>query len=106
MAKGKGGGAPYGNKNASKGGARTAAIGSLIPAGSIVSGFALGAMGKNKVAASRHSKTALGINAAAGAILGGAIGGPMGMVTAGATSGGLGYLGSKIGYSIGSKVRK
>jgi hypothetical protein len=102
-----------GNQNASKGGARSAILGTTFgPVGAIASGMYVSA-NKNSTAIARHNKTATGIGLTSGALYGGLVGTSIapGVGTAigaglgGALTGALMYGGAKLGQSIG-KARK
>jgi hypothetical protein len=95
-----------GNTNASKTGAKAAALGTLIPMGNLIGGAVLGAKNKSQDVLTQHTRYATGINAAGGAIYGGLIGGPGGALAGAAIYGATGYGASKAGQYIGKKISK
>lgn len=124
IGKKKGGGAPVGNKNAagphSKGGARSAAVGSVFgPVGVAASGVYVGAT-KDKIGRKRHRRTATAIGGAsgvvggvltgatAGATYGGvpgaAVGGAIGGVAGGLGGAGVYYVGARVGQAVGKNM--
>ena len=97
--------------SAGKYGARSAAVGALVPFGIAAGGALLAGTGGNKRALSRHSKTSTGISAisgaAAGGIYGSALGNAAGGALAGAAIGGaVGYAQAKVGQFVGKKLRR
>lgn len=122
--KSKGKGAPVGNKNAagphSKGGARSAAVGSLFgPLGVTASGMYVGAT-KDKTGRKRHKRTATAIGGASGTlggaltgatagasyagVPGAAVGGAIGGVAGGLGGAGAYYIGASVGQAVGKNM--
>jgi hypothetical protein len=94
-----------GNTNASRGGATAAALGTLLPFGSVIGGAALGAMGKNQTALTRHTAYSTGFGALGGGIVGTGIAGPLGTIPGVAVGAAGSYIGSKIGQKAGKMIR-
>jgi hypothetical protein len=114
----KGGGVSSANKY----GARSAAIGMLIPLGNPVSAALLSSSGGSEIAAKRHAKTSAAIGGVAGAVKGSMVGTAIGAAKAGqagAIAGGVagGLLGagavgslaygfSRAGTKLGRKIKR
>jgi len=101
-------GAPMGNKNAAgaRGGARSAAVGSLVPFGTLVTGFAGGAGGKDDRFASRHRKTATAIGGTVGAVAGTFAVPVVGTAIGGVIGAAAGNVSSRVGYALGHSIHK